>query len=258
MHSSPFTPAVSRDLVASDTARRYLFVEHRLGPDGALPSRPPSAGYRTFLVLAGSVRLVQSGGGRDRVLTPLEGWHALPGSVFGCAAAGPGDALLLEAGCLPESTRPVRPDAPEPCHDLSDYMVTKPWGSEVWYTQNAPDCGYVVKRIRMEAGNRSSLQSHRRKTETNYVVDGVADVLNGAPAPDGPGVPVAIPAAAWTRHTAGTFWTSPPDTLHRVVAKQAYTSVEVSTTELDDVVRWADDTGRADGRITAEHPGRRA
>ncbi|MGW0613263.1 cupin domain-containing protein [Streptomyces sp. NPDC002788] len=258
MRSSPFTPVASRDLVASDTVRRYLFVEHRLRPDGALTSRPPFAGYRTFLVFAGSVRLVQGGGDHDRVLTPLEGWHAPPGSVFACAAAGPGDALLLEAGCLPERARPVWPDAPEPCHDLSDYTVTKPWGSEVWYTQNAPDCGYVVKRIRMEAGHRSSLQSHRRKTETNYVVDGVAEVLNGVPAPDGPGTPVAVPSAAWTRHTAGTFWTSPPDTLHRVVAEQAYTSVEVSTTELDDVVRWADDTGRADGRITAEHPGGRA
>jgi hypothetical protein len=27
----------------------------------------------------------------------------------------------------------------------------------------------------------------------------------------------------------------------------------VSTPELDDVIRWQDDTGRSDGRIDAEH-----
>lgn len=45
--------------------------------------------------------------------------------------------------------------------------------------------------------------------------------------------------------------------LHRVIAESDYTSVEVSTPELDDVIRWADDTNRGNGRIEVEHVGAR-
>jgi hypothetical protein len=139
---------------------------------------------------------------------------------------------------------------------LSDYTVSKPWGHEVWYTGNEGRVPYALKQIHMTAGKRSSLQSHEFKAETNYVVDGNVTVLNGALAPaDGR----AVDAAAIPRQTHGprTRWTSTPGILHRVIAETDYTSIEVSTPELDDVIRWEDDTARGDGRIAAEHGGRR-
>jgi quercetin dioxygenase-like cupin family protein len=135
--------------------------------------------------------------------------------------------------------------------------VTKPWGWEVWLTDNLADPAYALKQISMTAGHRSSLQSHDRKAETNYVVTGTAVVLNGGTAPVDPSArvdPVLLPRSV---HIPGSSWSSPPGMLHRVIAEQDYTAVEVSTPELDDVRRWQDDTGRASGRIEAEHGGRR-
>ena len=81
-------------------------------------------------------------------------------------------------------------------------------------------------------------------------------VLNGTLAPADGG---AVDAAAIPRQTHGprTGWTSSPGMLHRVIAETDYTSIEVSTPELDDVVRWEDDTARGNGRIAAEHERRR-
>lgn len=44
-----------------------------------------------------------------------------------------------------------------------------------------------------------------------------------------------------------------PGALHRVEAITDIVLVEVSTPELDDVIRVADDFNRGNGRITAEH-----
>jgi hypothetical protein len=136
---------------------------------------------------------------------------------------------------------------------LGDYQVTKPWGFEIWYTANLVDPPYAVKQIHMTAGHRSSLQSHERKAETNYVVTGAAVVLNGGRAPadrtaavDPAGLPRCV-------HGPGSHWSSPPGMLHRVIAEQDYTAIEISTPELDDVIRWGDDSDRGSGRIAAEH-----
>ena len=162
-------------------------------------------------------------------------------------------AVVLEAGVddvSPGSRFPPR------LFPLSDYTVSKPWGHEVWYTGPAGHAPYALKQIHMTAGKRSSLQSHRLKAETNYVVDGYVTVLNGTFAPtDGR----AVDATAIPRQSHGprTGWTSSPGMLHRVIAETDYTAIEVSTPELDDVVRWADDTARGNGRIAAEHERRR-
>ena len=69
-------------------------------------------------------------------------------------------------------------------HPVSSYTVSKPWGEEVWFTDNLVNPHYALKKIRMNAGNRSSLQSHEEKLETNYVIQGEATVLYGKIAPD--------------------------------------------------------------------------
>jgi mannose-6-phosphate isomerase-like protein (cupin superfamily) len=238
------TPTIT-DLVDGLNDPRYLFVEHRLDPGDELPSPATPVGYRTFLVLDGTIRV----GGR--VCRRLQGWHAAPGATYPVRNVDDRAATLLEAG-TPGGTAP--PGTPA-IQDLSSYTVTKPWGEETWYTQNLTDPGYAVKRIRMRAGKRSSLQSHRRKSETNYVIEGRATVLGGAPAPDDPEATVDPDTLVVSRHGVGSGWTSPAKVLHRVVAEEEYTAIEVSTPELDDVIRWVDDTGRRHGRIASEHAG---
>ena len=48
-----------------------------------------------------------------------------------------------------------------------------------------------------------------------------------------------------------TIWVVPVRRKHRVIAKEDYTALEVSTPHLDDVVRFQDDTNRPDGQTTA-------
>ena len=49
--------------------------------------------------------------------------------------------------------------------------VSKPWGYELWIA-DAISTPYALKRILFLAGNRTSLQVHEQKFETNYVLSG--------------------------------------------------------------------------------------
>lgn len=124
--------------------------------------------------------------------------------------------------------------------DLSTYKVDKPWGYELWLELNE---FYAFKLIHMKKGNRSSLQWHDRKVEANYVIDGEAEVL------------LEDDSGELKSHVfkAGTGWVVPVRRKHRVIAKEDYTALEVSTPHLDDVVRFQDDTNRPDGKIETEH-----
>jgi quercetin dioxygenase-like cupin family protein/mannose-6-phosphate isomerase-like protein (cupin superfamily) len=240
--------------------RPYLFVEHRLDPGQALPLRTHPLDNRSFLVLRGHVLLEQfdpTGGAWSRSWGPLDGWHAQPGSVYRVVNARDEPAVVLEAGTSAGGVDEADPTGgPQPtasCIQLDSYRVTKPWGYEIWYTQNLPEARYALKQIHMTAGHQSSLQSHRQKIESNHVIDGEATVLGGTLAPDDLDSTIDVATLPVTVHRPGTGWTSDRNVLHRVVARSDYTSVEVSTPELDDVIRWADDTGRSHGRIQAEH-----
>lgn len=258
------TTSISRDLVGNATGHRYLFIELTLPPGVATPFRLHDDDLRTHVVIGGAVELEAAGAGGTVTVTQysaLTGWHAAPGSVYRLVNHGADDALVIEAGTrvgaireADDATALVGPDAqPAACQDAAGYTVDKPWGHELWYTANLENPPYAVKQIHMVAGHQSSLQSHRHKAETNYVVEGEAKVLNGLPAPkdlteviDTDRIPAAV-------HGPRTGWSSPPNILHRVVAQRTYTSIEVSTGELDDVIRWQDDTGRGHGRIDSEH-----
>ena len=123
---------------------------------------------------------------------------------------------------------------------VSTYRVEKPWGYELWLELNE---FYAFKLIHMTKGNRCSLQSHEHKIEANYVIEGEAEVLleneNGE--------------MESKVYKAGSGWTVPLNCKHRVIAKEAYTALEVSTPHLNDVVRYQDDTNRKSGKIKAEH-----
>jgi len=109
--------------------------------------------------------------------------------------------------------------------------VAKPWGHElIWAETDA----YVGKILVIETGRRLSLQYHETKDETILVLAGRLRLHIG-PAHDaleevelGPG---------HSHHVT-------PGTIHRYEAIERVELAEVSTTELDDVVRLQDDFGR--------------
>ena len=249
---------VVRSLVAADPALPYLFAEHSIPAGHTTPYVRP-AEHHSYILVRGTLELdiVEE---RERVRTVsvdrLSGWHAAAGSVFRLRATH-GEATVIEAGArdgaAPEPTELPAPAGTPPVETVSAYTVDKPWGHEVWYTENLRDPGYALKQIHMTAGHQSSLQSHREKSETNYVVDGMATVLNGLPAPEDLTAVIDVDRVPVRVHQPGTGWSSAPGILHRVIAQADYTSIEISTPQLDDVIRWQDDTGRGHGRIDAEH-----
>lgn len=124
-------------------------------------------------------------------------------------------------------------------NSVSHYRVDKPWGWEIWLDLNEH---YAYKMIHMKAGNQSSLQSHEFKLETNYVIEGEAEVLlecNGN--------------MQSHKFKSGSGWVVRPHQKHRVIALTDYTALEVSTPHLNDISRYQDDAGRGDGKIEAEH-----
>ena len=136
--------------------------------------------------------------------------------------------------------------------------VVKPWGYELWiiWTKDY----HVLKQIAMKAEKRSSLQFHRKKMETNYLIEGVADIITGfvldkdIPEDDLKKNILGVDFEIYKKRLSKNMkWTSLPGDVHRVISVKDYIAYEVSTTELDDVIRLADDSGRDSGRIHNEH-----
>ncbi len=119
-------------------------------------------------------------------------------------------------------------------------VVSKPWGKEVWLELNDK---YCYKRIYINAGTKTSYQYHDKKLETNYIIDGEAEVW----LENNEGVVEKI------RMKKDDYFTVEPPKKHRVIAISDIILQEVSTPEVDDVIRIDDDTDRGDGRIESEH-----
>jgi len=110
--------------------------------------------------------------------------------------------------------------------------VEKPWGWElIWAETEA----YVGKILFVRAGHSLSLQFHREKDESWYVQSGRAKLELGRTGDAVLNEEVIQPGA--------TFHFN-PGTVHRVTAIEDTTILEVSTTQLDDVVRLEDRYGR--------------
>ena len=114
--------------------------------------------------------------------------------------------------------------------------VPKPWGHEIVFAENER---YAGKILHVEPGHALSLQYHERKDETLYVLTGEVTLLVAADAEmDGKLEEVTL--------RAGDSYRIRPGVRHRmsVVAGVACDLVEVSSPELDDVVRLEDRYGR--------------
>lgn len=113
----------------------------------------------------------------------------------------------------------------------TDRVVTKPWGSERVFAANER---YAGKLISIRAGQSLSYQYHRRKEETIHVLSGT---LGFETEVEEQRVQLAL-APGETVHVV-------PGTRHRMYAEgEDVLVVEVSSPELDDVVRLEDRYGR--------------
>jgi mannose-6-phosphate isomerase len=109
--------------------------------------------------------------------------------------------------------------------------VPKPWGEELIWALTDRYCGKVIT---IETGRRLSLQYHERKDEAIFVTRGrLRLLLENDRGEDeirelGPGEGAHVPVGR----------------RHRYEAIERVELIEVSTPELDDVVRIEDDFGR--------------
>jgi mannose-6-phosphate isomerase len=109
--------------------------------------------------------------------------------------------------------------------------VPKPWGYELIFAKTDR---YVGKILHITKGESLSLQYHEMKDETLFVVSGELRLTlewNG----DRRELPLR----------AGEAFHIPPRLIHRMEAVVDTDVAEVSTTELDDVIRLEDRYGRA-------------
>lgn len=110
--------------------------------------------------------------------------------------------------------------------------VEKPWGYELIFAHTDR---YVGKILHVDAGQALSLQYHEIKDETLYMAEGEVELVVEE---DGQLQQLVL--------RGGESYRIRPFTKHRMVAGQdGCDIIEVSTPELDDVVRLEDRYGRA-------------
>jgi len=109
-------------------------------------------------------------------------------------------------------------------------IVQKPWGhEEIW----AETSRYLGKILSIRGGHRLSRQYHEIKEETIRVLSGTVTIEVG----EGPD---------WiSKYCEGSVFHVEPRTIHRFCAYDGDVQLlEVSTPEIDDVVRIEDDYSR--------------
>jgi len=110
--------------------------------------------------------------------------------------------------------------------------VEKPWGYEVIWAKTD---SYVAKVMQINSGHRMSLQFHKNKEETIYVMAGMMRVWESEDDKIFKDLP------------AGTLYHVQPGQVHRLgsgTEKFGTMLMEISTNHLDDVVRIQDDYDR--------------
>jgi mannose-6-phosphate isomerase len=108
----------------------------------------------------------------------------------------------------------------------------KPWGWELLWALTDQYCG---KLLFVRAGESLSLQFHREKDESWYVQEGRAKLELGEIGQAVLRTEIVVRGAAFRYR---------PGTVHRVTALDDTLILEVSTPQLDDVVRLDDRYGR--------------
>jgi mannose-6-phosphate isomerase len=117
--------------------------------------------------------------------------------------------------------------------DLEPRRIDKPWGHELWWANTD---AYAGKLLYVESGQKLSLQLHREKDETSYLLSGRLRLTTGTSADN----------LSEQEIEPGHAWRVEPGTVHSIEAIADAVVLEVSTPHLDDVVRLQDRYGRSD------------
>jgi mannose-6-phosphate isomerase len=124
--------------------------------------------------------------------------------------------------------RPVRPGSGR----VEVTRVPKPWGHEtIWARSDR----YVGKILHINAGHELSVQYHNKKDETVYLLSGEIVYRVQQDGED---------ALDDVRLRVGESFRITPGTIHQMAALTDCDVLEVSTPEVDDVVRLSDKYGR--------------
>lgn len=116
---------------------------------------------------------------------------------------------------------------------MSKVTITKkPWGEEHLFAETGR---YAGKLIFIKKGRRLSLQFHKKKEESFYVLSGIMKISLG---PDAQHLKTRTVKPGGVVHL-------PPKTVHRTAAVTDCCLIEVSTPDLTDIVRLDDDYQRA-------------
>lgn len=108
----------------------------------------------------------------------------------------------------------------------------KPWGREIWFAHTDK---YAGKILEIKKGHRYSLQYHEKKQETQYIYKGKVKLTYGT---DQANLQEKI-------LNTGDKIDVAPYTIHRLEALEDSEVFEVSTPDLEDVVKLHDDYGRS-------------
>ena len=109
--------------------------------------------------------------------------------------------------------------------------IKKPWGYELLIEKNHK---YMFKKLFMKKGHRCSLQFHKKKIETIFVVSGNLKIFYGK----------KIEKLKFKIFKPGNTLTIKPSSIHRMQAMNDCVYLEASTPEIKDVVRLSDDYNR--------------
>jgi len=138
--------------------------------------------------------------------------------------------------------------------DIKNIKKTiKPWGYEKWIA-SGDGFAYALKEIFFKASFRSSLQFHKQKHETIFFQSGKGIFHYSSKTIDiekfekeeysKSHLQKIINNLQKRELTPGTIIHISPGCIHRIESIENLKIVEASTTQLDDVVRLSDDSGR--------------
>lgn len=233
---------------------------------------------QTFYVLEGNLEVKVYDSNKSSLIGGKEykenqGWSLLPEQAQQLKTATDCAVFVVSGevapGQLVDKTgrNPIRRDR---INELNDYLVIKPWGSEQWLAENGI---YVLKGITMNVGSECSLQIHEQKNEFNLVLRGRVRVSMGEDEQIKKAIKthrlggkdqsaffvnkedIAIIKQNMQSVIIGKYegWKAKPFQIHQVFSKETYFALEVSTPEVDDIVRLKDLYNRTGGRIVSEH-----
>ena len=129
-------------------------------------------------------------------------------------------------------TRPERRAARPKSGRVNVTHVPKPWGHETIWAHSER---YVGKILHINAGHELSVQYHNRKDETVYLLWG--EIIYRVQR-DGDDILDDV------QLNVGESFRITPGTIHQMIAVTDCDVLEVSTPEIDDIVRLSDKYGR--------------